>query len=52
MPEKFTVNKEKIEVMLDVMTNLKASGIPEQRFENTVLNKIGMKVLTFDIRME
>lgn len=39
LPEKFTVDKEKIETVLKVMTNLKASLIPEQRFENTGLDK-------------
>lgn len=39
LPEKFTVNKEKIDALVAIMTNLKASKIPEQNFSNTGLDK-------------
>lgn len=39
LPEKFTVNKDKIEKILQIMSNLKALEIPEQSFENTGLEK-------------
>jgi hypothetical protein len=39
IPEKFTVNQDKINLILEVMTNLKASRIPEQTFKDTGLDK-------------
>jgi hypothetical protein len=39
LPEKFTVNKEKIDKLLPIMANLKAQAIPEQIFKNTGLDK-------------
>lgn len=39
LPEKFTVNQEKIERIAQIMSNLKATEIPEQTFKNTGLNK-------------
>lgn len=39
LPEKFNVNKEKMEKILEVMSNLKAVEIPEQIFKNTGLEK-------------
>jgi len=38
-PYKFKVNKEKIQDILNIMTNLNASKIPEQIFEGTGLEK-------------
>lgn len=39
LPEKFTVNKEKIDKISQIMSNLKAKEIPEQTFKNTGLDK-------------
>ena len=39
LPEKFTVNKGKIDKIAQIMSNLKAVEIPEQTFENTGLEK-------------
>lgn len=39
LPEKFSVNNEKIKTILDIMSDLKASEIPEQIFANTDLEK-------------
>lgn len=39
LPEKFTVNKEKIDKIAQIMSNLKAAEIPEQTFNNTGLEK-------------
>ncbi|MDO8668045.1 MAG: DUF4340 domain-containing protein [bacterium] len=39
LPQKFAVNKEKIEKIAQIMSNLKAVEIPEQTFSKTGLNK-------------
>jgi hypothetical protein len=39
MPYKFNVNKDKIDKILDLMSNLTAAEIPEQKFEGTGLEK-------------
>ncbi|MEA3463787.1 MAG: DUF4340 domain-containing protein [Patescibacteria group bacterium] len=39
LPYKFSVNKEKVDEILDIMSNLTAVKIPEQTFENTGLKK-------------
>ncbi len=39
MPYKFNVNKDKIDKILDIMSNLTATEIPEQKFEGTGLEK-------------
>lgn len=39
LPEKFTVNKEKMDKIAGIMANLKAVEIPEQTFKNTGLDK-------------
>src|SRR3989338_6029745 len=39
LPDKFTVNQEKIEKILQIMSDLKAVEIPEQSFNNTGLDK-------------
>lgn len=39
LPEKFTINKEKMDKISGIMANLKAVEIPEQAFKNTGLDK-------------
>jgi len=39
LPDKFAVKAEKIKPILDIMSNLKATEIPEQVFTNTGLDK-------------
>ena len=39
LPTKFSVNQEKVKLILDIMSNLKAAQIPEQTFKNTGLEK-------------
>jgi len=39
LPDKFSVNQEKIQPILDIMSNLKAEEIPSQVFANTGLDK-------------
>lgn len=39
VPHKFSVNKDKIDKILDIMSNLTAVEIPEQKFEGTGLEK-------------
>ncbi|MBU4257165.1 DUF4340 domain-containing protein [Patescibacteria group bacterium] len=39
IPYKFSVNKDKIDKILDLMSNLIATEIPEQKFEGTGLEK-------------
>lgn len=39
IPYKFSVNKDKIDKILDIMSNLTAAEIPEQKFEGTGLEK-------------
>jgi hypothetical protein len=39
LPEKFTVNQEKIGKIAQIMSSLKAREIPEQTFKNTGLEK-------------
>ncbi len=39
LPYKFTVDEKKIDKILDIMTSLRATKIPEQKFEGTGLEK-------------
>ena len=39
LPKKFSIKQDKIDKVLDIMSNLKSVSIPEQSYDNTGLNK-------------